>query len=73
LKKHKRKHNIKSTQQEEILMAEWEKDPKFTSERIRYLVELTGIDYRTIYKWQWDRNKGYHAQVSMAYKLVKIS
>jgi len=61
MKTHRRRHTVKSANHRALLLAEWKKDSHFTPERIKALANTTGLAQRCIYKWVWDRNKGYRA------------
>ena len=46
-------------------MKEWKQSKVMSSDRARKISEQLSIPEKTIYKWFWDRNRGYLAKKSI--------
>lgn len=68
----KRAHHKKSKKQEAALQAEWESDPNFDKSRIEQIADKLGLLPMQVYKWVWDRNKGYPAVRALAEQLIAV-
>ena len=51
------KRNRKSSQQVQLLLKEYEREPVWSKEFIVELSEVTGLTTAQIYKWSWDQKK----------------
>lgn len=56
-----RPHVLKTSQQHNTLMREWKISSVMGRDRLKKLAARLSIPKRTIYKWFWDRNRGYLA------------